>query len=238
MRLRCPSCNAVHSVEAWVDEDFVVQALTTVAKLPREVAPLALRYAALFRPKGPRGLSWQKASRVLKELHELVTAGTVSWEGRELPASPEVWARALEIVLEAGIEPPLKNHNYLRHVAFEQAKKRKARAEAEAERRRAYPYSRQHDGSGPKTVGEALGASFSTSGEAKKEEPEEDSLRDKRRAAWEKLQKMSPTEKELLFERARMHPTANFLPLETVVINLLLYGEGLSGDRGDQEASS
>jgi len=235
MRLRCPSCNAVHSVEAWADEDFVVQALTTVAKLPREVAPLALRYVALFRPQGPRGLSWQKAAKVLKELHELVTAPTISWEREEMPITPAIWARALEIVLEAGLTPPLKNHNYLRHVAFEQAKRARARAEMQAEQRKAYPYSRPHDGSGPTPVAEALG-SLNEEKDPRAEEVE--AAKERRRRAWEKLQQMSPSEKEELFRRAKMHSTAAFLPLETVVINLLMYGEGASGDRGDQASTA
>ena len=220
MRLRCPSCNAVHSVEAWAEEDYVVQALTTAAKMPREVAPLALRYVALFRPKGPRGLSWHRAARVLKELYELVSSGKVSWEREEYPCPPGIWAEAIETVLEAGITPPLKNHNYLRHVAFEKAKKASARAEAERERRRAYPYHRPSDGAGPRPVAEVFKKVLP--GEQKEETEEH---KERRRKAWERLQRMSPQEKEELFARARRHPTANFLPLETVAINLLLYGE-------------
>ncbi len=227
MRLRCPSCNAVHSVEAWADEDYVVQALTTVAKLPREVAPLALRYVALFRPKGPRGLSWHKAARVLKELYELVSSGKVSWEREEHPCPPGIWAEAIETVLDAGITPPLKNHNYLRHVAVERAKKAAARAEAERERRRAYPYHRTNDGAGPKPMAEVIKQAMP---QEKKAEEDVDEYKRRRRKAWEKLQQMCPQEKEELFARARRHPTANFLPLETVVINLLLYGEGNATD--------
>ena len=215
MRLRCPSCNAVHSVEAWVDEDFVVQALTTVAKMPREVAPLALRYVALFRPTGRRGLSWQKAAKVLKELYELVTARTVTWERQEVEITPAIWARAIEIVLDAGIHPPLKNHNYLRHVAFEQAKKAQARAEFERERRQSYPYSRPHDGSGPEPIGDILDIDAQRGYSASQ-----------RVEAREVLKALPPEEKEALLEKARQHPTARFLPLEIVAYNILKHGEG------------
>ena len=214
MRLRCPSCKAVHSIEAWVDEDFVVQALTTVAKMPREVAPLALRYVALFRPTGRRGLPWQKAARVLKELYELVTARTVCWERQEIEITPAIWARAIEIVLDAGIHPPLKNHNYLRHVAFEQAKKAQARAEFEREWRQSYPYHRPHDDSGPEPIGDILDIDAQRGYTATE-----------RVEAREVLKSLPAEQREELLEKARRHPTARFLPIEIVAYNIYKHGE-------------
>lgn len=135
MRLICPSCGAIASAEAWENDAAARQALDVVTRLPGVVQSRVLPYLGLFR-QGGRGLTWTRALRLLQQLQDMVESGTVRWEGGELrPCPPTVWAAALDAVL-ARRPKGLKNHNYLRHVAWEMAAGQAAREERAAERHR------------------------------------------------------------------------------------------------------
>jgi len=135
MRLICPSCGAIASAEAWENDAAARQALDVVVRLPGVVQSRVLPYLGLFR-QGARGLTWSRALKLLQQLRHLVDAGTVRWEGGELrPCPPTVWAAALDAVL-ARRPKGLKNHNYLRHVAWEMAAGQAAHEEREVERQR------------------------------------------------------------------------------------------------------
>ncbi len=121
MKLTCPSCGAVHSAEAWGNDAQARQCLKTVAEMPREVSARALAYLALFRPQSGRGLSWSKALRLLSSLQDLVARPYVQWDRKPArPNSARAWGQAMEQII--GHPPrrlPLKNHNYLRAIAWE-----------------------------------------------------------------------------------------------------------------------
>jgi hypothetical protein len=135
MRLICPSCGAIASAEAWENDAAARQALDVVTRLPGVVQSRVLPYLGLFR-QGGRGLTWTRALRLLQQLQDMVESGTVRWEGGELrPCPPTVWAAALDAVL-ARRPKGLKNHNYLRHVAWEMAAGRAASEERAVERQR------------------------------------------------------------------------------------------------------
>lgn len=135
MRLICPSCGAIASAEAWENDVAARQALDVVTRLPGVVQSRVLPYLGLFR-QGARGLTWTRAHRLLQQIHDMVEAGTVRWEGgEERPCPPTVWAAALDAVL-ARRPKALKNHNYLRHVAWEMASGEAARSERDVERAR------------------------------------------------------------------------------------------------------
>lgn len=132
MRLICPSCGAIHSGEAWADDVYARKALAVVAGLPREVAPHAVPYVALFRaPDAVRGLQWRRAEKLLTELAALVRAGHVSRKGRpDRAAPPAVWGRALAQILDRPPRRlPLTGHGYLGTVVWDQADQADARAE-------------------------------------------------------------------------------------------------------------
>ncbi|MCE5242484.1 MAG: hypothetical protein ABFD98_15715 [Syntrophobacteraceae bacterium] len=104
-----------------------------MSKLPGQVASRTPAYLGLFR-KGERGLSWPRALKIAAELRQLVSAGTVRWEGgEERPAPPDLWAEALDKVL-ARRPDALDNHNYLRRIVWEDAKPLAAQAECRDER--------------------------------------------------------------------------------------------------------
>jgi len=123
MKLICPSCGAVHSVEAWVSDGQIRQCLLIVAELPEEVSRRALPYLSLFRPGSGRGLVWSKTLRLLSELNELVRAPFVDWDRKPArPNSARAWAMAMERIIERPPKQiPLTSHGYLRKVAYELA---------------------------------------------------------------------------------------------------------------------
>jgi len=131
MRLVCPCCGAIASLEAWENDGAVRQFIAAMSVLPHQVQPHASRYLGLFR-KGGRGLAWQRALRIIQDLRDLVTSGTVHWEGGEVrPAPPELWARIMLQMIEAG-KSELTDHNYLRKAVWSEAKALAARVEARA----------------------------------------------------------------------------------------------------------
>ena len=125
MKLTCPSCGAQASADAWASDADARRALQLVATLDRDVARLALPYLSLFRPKAGRGLFWARVCRLLEQLKLLVETPEISWGPRpHLANSPAVWARAIEKLLaQPPSDLPLKNHNYLRVVAYEIAER-------------------------------------------------------------------------------------------------------------------
>lgn len=133
MRLVCPSCGAIASMEAWANDANWRAFAEALTKLPKDIEVRALPYLGLFR-KGERGLTPPRARKLLAELLDLVASGTVRWDaGEERPAPTEVWARAMDAVL-ARRPQGLDNHNYLRRVAWESAKELAAQAERDRER--------------------------------------------------------------------------------------------------------
>jgi len=95
-------------------------ALRIVAELPWSVSRMVLPYLALFRTPG-KGLKWTRALKLLADLDTLLKASHVQWEHRPARAnSAEAWAKAMERIIEHPPKTlPLKNHNYLRAVAWE-----------------------------------------------------------------------------------------------------------------------
>ncbi len=140
MRLICPACGAIASLEAWRNEPAWRQFSEKLTRIPAVLQDRVIAYLGLFR-QGDRGLSPTRAVRVLQGLADLVAKGTVQWEGcEERPCFPALWAEALDAVL-ARRPAGLKNHNYLRHVAWEMAQSGAAQAERAREEekiRRAY----------------------------------------------------------------------------------------------------
>lgn len=68
-----------------------------------------------------------------KSLRDLTELETVHWQGGETrPITAEIWGKAMEATITA--QPKgLKNHNYLRHVAWELAAELAVKAETARE---------------------------------------------------------------------------------------------------------
>jgi len=152
MRLVCPSCGATHSAEAWVNDSAVRYSFEALIKLPSPVLQQCLPYLGLFR-QGTRALPWRRALVIIRSLHDLVEPRTVHWQGGETrPCTPEIWAKAMESTIAAGPKG-LKNHNYLRKIAWEQAAELATKAEADREAAR--QRRRDEDDEGPAPMPES-----------------------------------------------------------------------------------
>ena len=120
MKLTCPACGAVASAEAWENDMVIREAFLVITSLPHPIPRVLLSYLSLFRP-GQRALGWKKALRLTREISSLVAAGHVQVKGKVArPCPPHLWAQAMEQMAErrVSLSLPLKNHNYLRQVAY------------------------------------------------------------------------------------------------------------------------
>ena len=135
MRLTCPTCGCTASAEAWENDAEQRGFMLLLAEMPSPVAIHLLRYCGLFRaPQAARGLSWKKANRLAQELSELVLQGYVHTKGKaDRNCTPHHWAASMDIMIEMGatgtLTLPMKNHNYLRSIVWQQADKAGAEAE-------------------------------------------------------------------------------------------------------------
>ena len=122
MRLICPSCGAVHSIDAWLNDELARKCLVQAAELPGPVLSRLWGYLALFRP-GARGLRWGRVQRLLADLSGLIRAGYIQHARRVArPAGPEIWGQAMERMIDhPPCKLPLKNHNYLRAIVYDLA---------------------------------------------------------------------------------------------------------------------
>jgi hypothetical protein len=137
MRLICPSCGAVASGEAWQNDAIARSFFELAMKLPSPVQIRTLPYLGLFR-QGGKALPWRRALTLAKSLRDMTEQETVHWQGGETrPATAETWGRAMEATIASGPKG-LRNHNYLRHVAWEMAAELAAKSEEarEAQRRK------------------------------------------------------------------------------------------------------
>lgn len=142
MRLTCPCCGAQHSLEALLMDAAARQAVAAALALPA-LGDRAIRYLGLFRPAGGRGLTWDRAARLLDELNAAIAAGQIERYGQLWPAPLDYWKSALDQMLDnrPALVLPLKTHGYLYEVVAGYSRKasdaRAARDEIAAEQARA-----------------------------------------------------------------------------------------------------
>lgn len=121
MRLVCPACGAIASLEAWANDAGGRVVLAEIAALPGMIVRHVPDYLGLFRVRGSKkGLSWAKTLRLVQEVKALVADGFVAHSG--LPARPcaaSVWADAMGRMVDRPPQDlPLDNHRYLVKVAY------------------------------------------------------------------------------------------------------------------------
>jgi hypothetical protein len=135
MILVCPCCGASASIEAWANDRDWRDLMTLLPAIPAQLQAKAISYLGLWR-SGKRALKPAKAAKILTDLIDLVAAGTIHWDGGETrPAPIELWAKALDAVLERRPQA-LTSHNYLKHTAWEMAAGLAATLEREMEKKR------------------------------------------------------------------------------------------------------
>lgn len=133
MKLTCPGCGVFGSIEAFVSDAIARQCMRLILEMPVECGKQILPYLALFRPATGRGLAWDRAHRLVKELAGKIAAGHIQIERKPArPITPRMWGEALErIIAQPPQRLPLKTHGYLAAIAYDIADDIDRKAEVE-----------------------------------------------------------------------------------------------------------
>lgn len=135
MKLTCPCCGAVASAEAWQNDAEARRALQQALRLPPEIQSEILAYLGLFRP-GQSALAWSRAVKIMAELTQLTCSGWVQVQGKPArPCPSKIWAIAMRQMIDSRerLQRPMKNHNYLRQIAWQLADQADANRELQQE---------------------------------------------------------------------------------------------------------
>jgi hypothetical protein len=138
MKLVCPACGSVNSLDSLIGHDGARAALAELAALSGPLAGAVLRYLALFRPE-KRQLSLDRVAALLAELNPMILGACITRNGRIYAAPREVWVAAIDSILSSRdrLTLPLKSHGYLLEVIVGQVGKAEAAAESKREAGRA-----------------------------------------------------------------------------------------------------
>lgn len=122
MRLTCPCCGAMNSIESLINDAKAREAVVAALAIPN-LGDRVLRYLGLFRPR-QRALSWDRATRLLEELTAAITAGEIDRDGKTYPAPLDAWKAALDDLLDRRdkLSLPLNGHGYLFEIIAGQAR--------------------------------------------------------------------------------------------------------------------
>lgn len=123
MKLTCPSCGAIASLDAWDNDARWRELLQVASSLPAPLPPAVLGYFSLFRP-AKSALTVKKALRLAGEIKGMVETGHIQVQGKVARNStPAQWANGMEQMVErrGALSLPLKNHNYLRQIVWQLA---------------------------------------------------------------------------------------------------------------------
>lgn len=137
MKLVCPGCGATASLETWNNDAACRETIKAVAALPGDLSTATLHYLSLFRPT-KRALTWKKALKLVQEIQHMSGLSHVQVQGQVArPCSPRIWVQAMEDMVSRSsqLSRPMKNHNYLKQVAYDLANKEDGQHEAETHRR-------------------------------------------------------------------------------------------------------
>ena len=138
MKIVCPACGAVNSLDTLIGHDGARAAMAELAALSGPLAGALLRYIALFRP-AQRQLSFDRVASLLGELRPMVIDARITRNGRVYAAPREVWIEAIDAVIAQRdrLTLPLKSHGYLLEIIVGQIHKAEQTAEAKREAGRA-----------------------------------------------------------------------------------------------------
>lgn len=138
MKIVCPACGAVNSLDTLIGHDGARAAMAELAAVSGPLAGALLRYIALFRP-AQRQLSFDRVASLLNELRPMVMDARITRNGRVYAAPREVWIEAIDAVIAQRdrLTLPLKSHGYLLEIIVGAVNKAEASSEAKREASRA-----------------------------------------------------------------------------------------------------
>lgn len=138
MKLVCPSCGSVNSLDSLIGHDGARAAIAEVAAISGPFAGAVIRYLTLFRPE-KRQLSFDRVASLLAELNPMILEARITRNGRTYAAPREVWIAAIDSILASRdrLTLPLKSHGYLLEIIIGQIHKAEMAAESKREASRA-----------------------------------------------------------------------------------------------------
>lgn len=161
MKLACPSCGALMSLDVVVAHDGARDAVQIALNLPAPLGKLLIQYLTLFRP-AQRQLTLDKVADILGELLPMILAERIERNGKEHKIAQFVWAAGLREIMDrhknSPLKTPMKNHGYLFEILLSQAATAEAKAEAKREEQRRQPPAAEQvkRTSGMKPVGDHI----------------------------------------------------------------------------------
>lgn len=136
MKLKCPACGALASLDVLISAEGAREAVMLALQFPAPLGKKLIQYLALFRP-ATRDLSFERVASLLAEILPDIQAGKIKRAGRDWNLLMDYWSMAIDTVLaarDAGrLTLPLKGHGYLYEVLVGIADKAEGRKEAQQE---------------------------------------------------------------------------------------------------------
>lgn len=161
MKLSCPACGALSSLDALVSHEGARAAIYIALQIPAPLGKLLVQYLGLFRPAN-RPLSFSRVADLLAGLLPMIEAARIERNGRTWSAPQDYWKQALEEMLAKrdNLTLPLKSHGYLLAIIEGYGQKAEGKQEAQQEDRKAgrTPVGGQIPPSPPLTKGGAQSA--------------------------------------------------------------------------------
>lgn len=87
MKVRCPTCGAVMSLDVLIAHDDAREALIALTGISDELVKAMLRYLTLFRP-AEKDLSFNRVSKLLGDLLPMIQARMVERNRKQYAAPP------------------------------------------------------------------------------------------------------------------------------------------------------
>lgn len=114
MKVKCPACGAVNSLDALMANEAASDALLAAMAISGELGQKLVSYLGLFRPQ-KSALTFGRVATLLNELQPMITAQQISRDGVQYAAPLEAWIYAINGVLAQrhNLRLPLNSHGYL-----------------------------------------------------------------------------------------------------------------------------
>ena len=114
MKLSCPACGSLSSLDALLGNEGAREAVMAALAMPAPLGKLMVQYLGLFRP-AQRQLSFDRVANLINELLPMITAAKIERNGRIWNAPQDYWKMGMEDMLTKRdkLTLPLKGHGYL-----------------------------------------------------------------------------------------------------------------------------
>lgn len=134
MKLSCPACGALFSLDALLGNEGAREAVMAAMQLPAPLGWQMIRYIALFRP-AQRQLSLDRVANLINELLPMILNAKIERSGRLWNAPLDYWKMGMEDMLAKrdNLTLPLKSHGYLLTIIEGYNQKAEARNETQRE---------------------------------------------------------------------------------------------------------